>query len=411
LTDSDKDDPRMNPIDRLLKAATDAARSGTGGVAGLVALATDASGPIYQGAFGTRVLGEDAPMALDSVFWIASMTKALTAAACMQLVERGALDLDAPIGGIVPALAAPRILEGFDAAGAPILRPARTAITLRQLLTHTAGFAYGMWNADMARFGEISPVSMDESFTSAEACLPLVFEPGTGWAYGVGIDWAGKALESVTGQTLDAYFREHLFSPLGMHETGFLLPPNLRARLAGMHKREPDGSLSSVPFLPPRNPANFRGGGGLFSTGPDYLRFVRMMLNGGTLDGARVLRPETVELMARNHIGDLTVQPMRTAMPAVTNDAIFYPGHDKKLGLSFLINTHDAPDARRGGSLAWAGLFNTYYWIDPASGVGGLILTQTRPFADATVLELYERFEMAIYATEKTTRTETSKHL
>jgi CubicO group peptidase (beta-lactamase class C family) len=367
-------------------------------VAGVVALATDAAGPIYQGAFGTRVLGEDAPMALDSVFWIASMTKALTAAACMQLVERGALHLDAAIGGVVPALAAPRVLEGFDAAGAPILRPARNAITLRQLLTHTAYFAYGMWNADMARFGETSPFSIDDSFASAEACLPLVFEPGTGWAYGVGIDWVGKALEAVTGQSLDAYFREHLFAPLGMHETGFLLPASLRDRLAGMHKRNPDGTLSPVRFDPPQNPANFRGGGGLFSTGPDYLRFVRMMLNGGTLDGVRVLLPETVALMAQNHMGELTVQPMRTAMPAITNDAIFYPEHDKKWGLSFLINTHDAPGARRAGSLAWAGLFNTYYWIDPASGIGGLILTQTRPFADEAVLELYERFEHAVYA-------------
>jgi CubicO group peptidase (beta-lactamase class C family) len=383
----------MTPIDEALKDGV-----GRGDAAGVVALATDAAGTLFEGAFGPRSIDGDAPMRPDTVFWIASMTKALTAAACMQLVEQGRLALETPIAEVVPALASPRILEGFDSDGAPIFRPARTAITLRQLLTHTAGFAYGMWNADMARFAETSPIPIDATFADAGSCLPLAFEPGTSWAYGVGIDWAGKALEAVTGETLDAYLRTHLFGPLGMRDTGYLLPPDRRARLAGMHRREADGSLSAIAFDAPQNPANFRGGGGLFSTGPDYLRFVRMMLNGGALDGARVLQPETVALMGQNHMGDLRVGPMRSAMPALTNDVDFYPGIDKTWGLSFLINTHDEPGARRAGSLAWAGLFNTYYWIDPASGLGGVVLTQTRPFADAGVLRLCEAFERGIYA-------------
>jgi CubicO group peptidase (beta-lactamase class C family) len=370
---------------------------GRGDAAGVVALATDAGGTFFEGAFGRLSVGGE-PMRLDTVFWIASMTKALTAAACMQLVEQGRLALDGPIAEIVPALGSPRILEGFDGNGEPILRPARGPITLRQLLTHTAGFAYGMWNADMARFAENSPIPIDATFADAETCLPLAFEPGTDWAYGVGIDWAGKALEAVTGETLDTYLRTHLFDPLGMRDTGYLLLPDRRARLAGMHRREPDGTLTPIPFDPPQNPTNFRGGGGLFSTGPDYLRFVRMMLNGGALDGVRILRRETVASMGRNNMGELRVRPMPSAMPALTNDVDFYPGIDKTWGLSFLINTHDEPGARRSGSLAWAGLFNTYYWIDPTAGLGGVVLTQTRPFADAGVLRLYEAFERGVYA-------------
>jgi CubicO group peptidase (beta-lactamase class C family) len=383
----------MSNIDSILRAYVAQRR-----IAGVVALATDAAGATYQGAFGNRVLDGDAAMTPDTIFWIASMTKALTAAACMQLVEQGRLDLDAPIAGILPALATPRILTGFDEAGAPLLSPARRPITLRQLLTHTSGFAYGMWNADMARYDAVSGIPRAETYASAETCLPLAFEPGTGWAYGVGIDWAGKAVEAVSGQGLEAYLREHLFTPLGMRDTGFLLPEAARPRVAGMHARLADGGVERVAYDPPQNPAHFTGGGGLFSTGPDYLRFIRMMLNRGTLDGVQVLRPETVAAMGANSMGDLCVQPMRTAIPAMTNDADFYPGIDKKWGLSFLLTTHDVPGARRAGSLTWAGLHNTYYWIDPTSGIGGVVMTQLRPFADRTVLELFDAFERGVYA-------------
>jgi CubicO group peptidase (beta-lactamase class C family) len=387
----------MTAIDEVLKRAV-----AQGDVPGVVALATDAAGTIYEGAFGQRALGGAGPMRLDTVFWIASMTKALTACCCMQLVEQGRLDLDVPIGDLLPALASPRLLLGFDDAGQPCFRPATRPITLRQLLTHTSGFAYGMWHAEMARWESWSGIPRHESFLDAARCAPLAFEPGTGWAYGVGIDWAGRAVEAVSGQSLADYMRANLLGKLGMHDTGFLLGAETSTRLATMHRRGADGGLGAIEFSPSQNPAHFSGGGGMFGTGPDYLRFIRMMLNGGILEGVRVLRPETVALMGANHMGlhdgvPLAVKPMRSAMQALTNDVDLFPAMTKHWGLSFLITPQDVPGGRRAGSLAWAGLHNTYYWIDPASGIGGVLLTQILPFADRAVLNLVDDFERAVY--------------
>lgn len=389
-------------IDAALRRATD-----TGAVPGVVAMATDGKDIIYQGAFGERTLTTSSggassgdgglSMQLDTVFWIASMTKAITATCCMQLVEQGSLHLDDDLGPLVPALAAPKVLEGFDAAGKPILRPAKGAITLRRLLTHTAGFAYDMWNTDMLAFAQQSSVPRAETFVKPEDCLPLAFDPGQRWAYGVNIDWAGRALEAVTGQNLDAYMQANVCQPLGMNSTGYLLRPEISARLAGMHQRHPDGQLEPIAYDPPMDPAGFLGGGGLYGSAGDYIRFIRMMLNHGTLDGVQVLKPETVALMGQNHMGDLDVEPMRTAIPTLSNTADFWPGMRKKWGLSFLINTEDVPGGRAAGSLSWGGLRNTYFWIDPARQVGGTIMTQILPWADPTVLGLYDDLERGVY--------------
>ncbi len=379
-------------IDAALRRATDA-----GAVPGVAAMATAGRDTIYEGGFGERSLGGGVAMGTDTVFWIASMTKAITAACCMQLVEQGRLDLDDDLGRLVPALAATRVLEGFDAAGKPVLRPAKGSITLRRLLTHTAGFAYDMWNADMLAFAQQSGLPRAATFVKPEDCLPLAFDPGQRWAYGVSIDWAGKALEAVTGQSLDAYMQANLCQPLGMASTGYRLRPEISARLAGMHQRHPDGRLEPIAYDPPMDPATFLGGGGLYGTVGDYVRFIRMMLNRGTLDGVQVLRPETVALMGRNHMGDIDVEVMHTAIPALSNTADFWPGMPKKWGLSFLINTEDVPGGRAAGSLCWGGLRNTYFWIDPQRQVGGTIMTQILPWADPTVLGLYDEFERGVY--------------
>ena len=379
-------------IDAALRRATD-----TKAVPGVVAMSTDGKDTIYEGAFGETSLGGGSPMQLDTVFWIASMTKAITAACCMQLVEQGRLGLDDDLGPLVPALAATRVLEGFDAAGKPILRPSKGAITLRRLLTHTAGFAYDMWNAEMFAFAQQSPLPRNATFVKPEDCLPLAFDPGHAWAYGVNIDWAGKALEAITGQSLDAYMQANVCQPLAMNATGYRLRPEIGARLAGMHQRDPDGRLAPVAYDPPMDPAGFLGGGGLYGSAGDYVRFIRMMLNQGALDGVRVLRPETVALMGQNHIGDIDVQVMRTAIPTLSNTADFWPGMPKKWGLSFLINTQDVPGGRAAGSLCWGGLRNTYFWIDPARQVGGTIMTQILPWADPIVLALYDDLERGVY--------------
>jgi CubicO group peptidase (beta-lactamase class C family) len=381
-------------IDRLLN---DAALSGR--VPGVVALAADRNGTSYQGAFGKRGLGDSMPMTLDTVFRIASMTKAVTGVAAMQCVEAGKLALDQPAGEIMPELADPQVLEGFDAEGKPRLRPARRKITLRHLLAHTAGFVYHIWNVQLNRYVETTghPTILSGKLVALNA--PLAFEPGERWEYGINIDWAGRMVEAVSGTDLDAYMREHIFAPLGMHDTGFMPSMEQFARYAQAHTRKPDGSLEPIPQTPPAKSEFHAGGGALFSTGPDYMTFLRMLLNGGTLMGARILQPETIALMAKNHIGDLAVQKLPTQHPAVSNDAEFFPGMVKKWGLTWLINTEDVPGRRSAGSLAWAGLFNTYYWLDPKRQVTGLIMTQILPFADPTVLQLLDDFETAVYQT------------
>jgi methyl acetate hydrolase len=366
-------------------------------IPGVVAVAASDSEIIYKGAFGKRDLGKPDAMTLDSVFWIASMTKAVTTAGAMQLVEAGKLQLDEPIGRLIPELASLRVLDGFDESGAPKLRPAKNQITLRQLMTHTSGFCYDMWNADMSRYYEAANLPRIISCEKRALSAPLASEPGTRWEYSISIDFVGQAIEAASGKRLDAYLRDHIFAPLGMKDTSFKLSDDQRKRLVGMHARQPDGSLVPMPFEMPQEPEFYMGGGGLYSTAHDYIRFVRMILNKGALDGNRVLKPETVATMAQNQIGELNMTKMHAAIPQVTNDVDLYPDQDKKWGLSFMINTQQTAEGRSAGSLAWAGLANTYYWIDPTRNVSGVILTQLFPFADKKVLELFGGFERAIY--------------
>lgn len=384
---------QADAIDAALQEAV-----ASGSVPGLVAMAADRDGLLYQGAFGRRGLDGPAPMTPDTVFWIASMTKAVTSVAAMQLVEEGRLALDTPLGGLLPDLAAPQVLEGFDAAGMPRLRPARRPITLRHLLTHTAGFTYNTWNAEMARYVELTGLPAARTGRLDSLRAPLVFDPGERWEYGIATDWVGRAVEAASGRSLDQVMQERILAPLGMVDTGYVPGPSQQARRATVHQRGADGRLTPIEFELPRDPEFFGGGGGLLSTGPDYLRFLRMLLNGGALDGARILRPETVAEMGRNQIGALTFRPMRSALPALSNDVDPFPGTVCRWGLGFLINEEDVPGRRAAGSLAWAGLGNTWFWIDPRRGIAGLLMTQILPFADHAVLDLFARFEAAIHA-------------
>jgi len=385
--------PQLPGVDEVLKTAID-----RGDVPGVVAMAATRDGVFYQGAFGRRNLPDGAAMTADTVFWIASMTKAITSTAAMQLVEQGKLTIDQPIAGILPELASPQVLEGFDAAGAPKLRPAQRPITLRHLITHTAGFVYDIWNVEMGRYMGVTGVPAIGSCQNAALALPLVFEPGEKWDYGINIDWVGKAVERASGQGLGDYFVEHLFGPIGMRDTGFRLTQDQGTRLVGMHARGAGDALAPIEFGIPQEPEFQMGGGGLYGTAADYLAFQRVFLNQGRADGGQVLRPETVALMAQNAIGELNVRLLKTAVPASSNDAEFFPGMVKKWGLGFMISTEPVPGRRSAGSLAWAGLGNTYFWIDPAAGVAGVILMQLLPFADAKALALLDAFEQTVYA-------------
>jgi CubicO group peptidase (beta-lactamase class C family) len=365
-------------------------------VPGVVALAATDAGILYEGAFGLRDIVDGPAMSRDSVFRIASMTKAVTSVAAMQLVEQGKLQLEEPIGNVLPELAEPRVLEGFNPSGAPRLRPAKRPITLRHLLTHTAGFGYEMWNPELFRY--VTVTGMPSFMTGKLAALraPLVFDPGERWEYGINIDWVGRAVEAVAGQTLDAYFSAHIFAPLGMADTGFVPSADQASRLVRVHRRGPDGSLEPITMEVPHREF-FSGGGGLLSTGRDYLAFLRMLLHQGRFNGAELLRPETVALMGQNQIGDLPLGMMKTAMPELSNDVDLFPGVRCGHGLASVINAQPGPDGRSGGTLTWAGLFNSYYWLDPQKRVAGVILTQILPFADHKAVKLYGEFERAVY--------------
>jgi methyl acetate hydrolase len=380
-------------IDQLLRQKADAKE-----IPGVVAVAATGKETIYQGAFGKRDLSKDDPMTLDSVFWIASMTKAITTAAAMQLVEQGKLSLDSPIGNLLPDLASPKVLEGFDASGEPILRPARNAITLRHLMTHTAGFCYELWNADKARYLEKTGTPGITTCKNDALKTPIASDPGTRWEYGTNIDFVGKAVEAVSGKRLDAYLRDQMFAPLGMNDTGFKITDSMRKRLVGMHARGEDGTLAPLPFELEQDPEFHMGGGGLYGTAGDYIKFCQMILNKGKGNGNQVLKPETIALMGQNHIGELVMTKMTSAAAIYTNDVDLYPSIVKKWGLSFMINTAMTPEGRSTGSLAWAGLANTYFWIDPDRDVAGVILMQLLPFADGKCLEAFAGFERGIYA-------------
>jgi methyl acetate hydrolase len=379
-------------IDQLLRQKSDAKE-----IPGVVAMAADSKEVLYQGAYGKRDLSKDDAMTMDSVFWIASMSKAITAAAGMQLVEQGKLSLDAPIGEVLPDLAAPQVLEGFAADGAPKLRPAKNPITLRQLMTHTAGLAYDMWNGDMVKYLEQTGTPGIITCKNGALKTPLMTDPGTRWEYGSNIDFVGKAVEAVSGKRLDVYLRDHLLAPLGMTDTGFKIGDAQRKRLVAMHGRGEDGSLAPIPFELEQDPEFHMGGGGLYGTAGDYIKFTQMILNKGRGNGNQVLKPETVAMMGQNHIGELNMTKLTSAVAFATNDVDLYPDMVKKWGLSFLINTARTPEGRSPGSLAWAGLANTYYWIDPSRDVTGVILMQVLPFADSKCLEAFAGFESGVY--------------
>jgi methyl acetate hydrolase len=384
--------PLKQKADSLLRAAVEA-----GDVPGVVVMATDRDRLIYEGAFGKRVLGQKQAMTPDTVVWIASMTKAITSAGVMQLVEQGKLDLDSPADKWAPELASVQVLEGFDASGAPHTRAPKRPITLRHLLTHTAGYGYPVWSEAIGRYYQVKGLPSTSTCENASLRAPLLFDPGERWNYGINIEWAGKIVEAVSGKRLGAYLNDNLFAPLGMNDTAFKITPSMRERLAKVHQRGDDGVLSAIDFEIPQEPEFEMGGGGLYSTAGDYLKFVRMILNRGKGNGAQVLEPETVELMSRNHTGDLRVTMLETAMPARSNDAEFFPGIAKSWGLAFMINNEVAPTGRSPRSLTWGGLANTYFWIDPAKGIGGVYVTQILPFADRKSLPLFYQFETAVY--------------
>ncbi len=380
-------------IDSVLEAGV-----ARGAVPGVVATVIDTDGVLYEGSAGERSIGSAVAMTTDTVGAIFSMTKAVTGAAAMQLVEQGQIDLDAPASAVCEELADPVVLEGFDGDGQPITRPAASEPTLRQLLTHTSGYVYEIWDADMAKWHEVTGTPSLFSQEKVALRAPLAFDPGTRWEYGIGIDWAGQMVERVSGMTLGEYFAEHVTGPLGMHDTAYVHSPSMLERAAAIHARLPDGSLTPIDLPPPENPEFEMGGAGLNATMGDYGRFMRMILNGGELDGVRVLAEETVDRMCTNQMGPLRVVELASVMPQYSNNAEMFPGEAKSWGLTFQIHEEPGSTGRPPGTLSWAGLANSYFWIDRTNGIAGAYMSQILPFADADSINLYYEFERQVYA-------------
>jgi methyl acetate hydrolase len=292
------------------------------------------------------------------------------------------------------------VLDGFDGKGLPQLRPAKRPITLRHLLTHTSGFAYRLWDAKAVQYAK-SLELLPKAQRKLAPATPLMFDPGEGWQYGNSIDWVGRIVEAIGGEPLDVYFRQHILDPLGMNDTAFVIGPRQREREASAHRRGPDGSLTEEPLEQNSPRQSFSGGGGIYSTAPDYLTLIRALLAGGTLDGVSILRPETVALMGQNQIGDVDVGILKTTVPALSNDVDLCPGVTRKWGFGHMINMQPLAGGRSAGSLTWGGLLNTYYWIDPARKVAAVFMTQVLPFADNRALRLYRQFEHGIYGALK----------
>jgi methyl acetate hydrolase len=380
--------------DRLTAALTPALAAA--GIPGAVAAVGNRAGTHALLALGATAPGGPA-LASDAVYQIASMTKALTSVAAMQLVEQGRLALDADIGALLPDLANPRVITGFAEYGSVQTRPANGPITLKHLLTHTSGLGYDFIHEAQGRArGPNPPVPGSK----ASLLTPLLFDPGADWAYGINTDWAGLAVEAVSGMTLGDWLAAHVTGPLGMADTHFAAHAVPAERLVPLHARGEDGALAPFPLWIGGGPkAEFHGGGGgLVSTAADYLTFTRMLLNGGSLAGARVLAPETVAAMTRSQIAPLRAGVMGTTMPALSLSVDWFPGQHTGWGLGFMINPEPGPAGRSAGSNAWAGICNTYYWFDPAADVAAVLMMQLLPFADPGALNVLAAFERAVYA-------------
>jgi methyl acetate hydrolase len=342
-------------------------------------------------------------MTTDTVFAIFSTTKAIAGTAVLQCVEDGKLDLDAPAKKYVPEIGKLEVLDGFDASGSPKLRPPKRDITTRMLMLHTAGLGYDFFNVNYFRLAQERGQPSVITCSKASLMTPLLFDPGDKWEYGSNIDWCGQVVESIRGKRLGEVLRERVFAPLGMEDIAFSMTPSMRSRLAVIHQRGADGSLTPLPDLQlPAEPEVDMAGHGLYASIGEYMKFIRMWLNDGAGPRGRVLKQETVEAAVRNGLqAHQTVTMLPGVIATLSNDAEFFPGVKKSWSYTFMVNDEKAPTGRPAGAIGWAGLANTFYWIDRKNGFGGYWATQILPFGDPTSFGGYLDFETAAYATSE----------
>ena len=365
----------------------------------LVAMTGNRAGVTWSGAAGHASPGQAAD--LNTVFRIFSMTKAVGSLAAMMLMDLGKLNADATVQSILPEFADMKVLDGFDAAGQPLLRAPRVQATVRHLATHTSGLAYEFWNANMGRYLASTQLPSILAGTRQSAFYPLQFEPGTRWDYGIGIDWLGLVVQEVAGRPIDQFCHDEIFAPLGMTDTSFEVNASQAPRLASVKIRGEDGKFGDFALAPPTNPEFYGMGHALYSTAPDYMRFLRMVMNGGALDGKRLISEAGLATMLANQIGSIPIPVLTSGAPPLSADIDLFPGKGKSHSMAFMRFDEDIPGMRHAGSQGWAGLLNSHYWLDPNADVIGVLMTQSLPFADPRLMKTYEAFERAAYATAK----------
>jgi methyl acetate hydrolase len=359
-----------------------------------VGMTANAAGTTFAGAAGDAAPGLMA--STDTVFRIFSMTKSVGSTAAMILIDQGKLDFDTPVQSILPEFADMRVLEGWDG-DKPKLRAPKTQCTVRHLATHTSGLEYEFWRSETGEFMEKTNHPSILSGTKASMFYPMLTDPGTRWGYGVSIDWLGLVVEKISGMRIDAFLKKNILDPLGMTDTDVEIRSHMKPRLASVKARGPDGNFGDFEIAPPANPEVYGMGHALYSTPQDYLRFLRMFLNKGALDGNRVLSEKGVERMFENHMGALKFEKMVSVAQPLTADFDPFGGTTKTHSFGFMRNESDIPGRRRAGSQSWAGVLNTHYWIDPRANLAAVIMTQTLPFVEAPLMAAYDAFEQAAY--------------
>jgi methyl acetate hydrolase len=379
-------------IDALLEHA--AARQD---VPGVVAAIASRDGITFERAYGSADTERSIALRPDAIFRVASLTKAVVAIAVLQLVERKLLDLDTPVGEIIPAFDEVQVLEGFDG-DTPRLRAPRRRATVRNLMTHTSGVTYDAFQADLLRYGAVTGVPMPSSGLKASFASPMVVDPGERFTYGMSTDWTGQVLEAVTGEPLAQIVRDRVTGPLGLNDVAFRLSPEQTSRLAPVHLRQADGTFTVIDFEWPAEPEFDSAGHGLYATAADYMAVQRLLMRGGELRGVRLLEPETVAMMTSDELikQGIRMERLRSARPEFSYDLV--PRPNVSWGLDIEVTTADAPGLRPAGSFGWCGTFNNYYWIDPKNGIAAGLHMSYLPLFDPAAIQLYEQFERAIYA-------------
>lgn len=375
----------MTTLDQVLAAADPETASGL--VAGIVRK----GGATELAASGTRSKADAAAMTKDSVFWIASCTKLVTSIAVLQLVDEGKVGVEDLVSDHLPHFADLPVLDGFDADGKTKLRPGKEPVRIRHLLTHTSGLSYPFTDANLGRYAQENGIEMIEGHK-----LPRIFDAGERWQYGVSTEWLGLLIAAVTGKPLADVFEERIFQPLGMTDTSFVLEPRLAERSAAVHARIPGVGLTPIPFPMPQPPSFIQGGGGLYSTAPDYLKLLGALLDGG----GKLLSPGSMKLLTSNQVGEIECGVFKASDPATTNDYDPLPGRAKRWSLGAMYSDQAGPHGRSEGSFAWAGLANCYYWVDMQAGVAGVLFAQVLPFADPKVIQAFDAVERAAYGLE-----------